>query len=66
VLFLLRRLLKPVAVVVVVLATEGPSSFASFSSSSDEDEDEDTERVVLGDSFRFIIDVVAFVVAVYY
>jgi hypothetical protein len=62
--FLLRRLLKPVAVVVVVLATEGPSSFASFSSSSDEDED--TERVVLGDSFRFIIDVVAFVVAVYY
>ena len=61
-LFLLRRLLKPVAVVVFVLATEGPSSFASVSSSSS-DEDEDTERVVLGDSFRFII---AFVVAVYY
>ena len=49
VLFLLRRF-KPKVVVVVVLVLS--CSFASFSSSSD---DEDMERVVLGDSFRFII-----------
>ena len=49
-LFLRRRVLKPVVVVVVLVAS---FSFAwSFSSSSSEDED--TERVVLGDSFRFI------------
>ena len=51
-LFLLRRVLKPVVVVVVVLVAS--FSFAWSFSSSSSSEDEDTERVVLGDSFRFM------------